>query len=274
MNRGPLTLAIVLGLSLSARAEPPAPGLFDASWAGLPFGANRDALVGFLKDRIRKRYESQIRGTREVAAQDRLKRAMEAEVAQVGSDYVAFTGQQTGWDVSVVRGEFAHGTGEAMLHLQEGRDHYYFFFSKDIFYKLIRTGVDRPMTAYVEEMTRVYGTPTRVEHQDPKAQTGIRLAAWEDDLLVVSVEDRTRLYQCVLMRWVLRAADEAVRAEWDRLRGTGPGINPLIQEAVEPTYGDDAKNPVDEILGRPATREEPPAAPASKPKRKKAPQKR
>lgn len=257
-------LVMLVLVSSPAWSEPLAPGRFDPSWNGLEFGVTRERVLAFLKERIHQRYEAQVRETRDVAVQDRLKRAREAEIAQVGSDYVAFAGQQTGWDVSVVRGEFAHRTGEAMLHLQEGKDHYYFFFTKDVFYKMVMTGVDRPMATLIEDLSRVYGPPAHIEHQDVEARTGVRLARWEEGLLGLSVEDRTRLYQCFLVRWVLRAADEAVRAEWEKARTTGPGINPIVREAAEP-QGQDAPNPVDEILGRTPAPEQPAPPPTKKP---------
>lgn len=266
-----MTLVTIVLLASPARTEPLAPGRFDPSWTGLEFGIPRERLLAFLKERIYQRYEAQIRDIRDVAVQDRLKRARDAEIAQVGSDFVEFVGQRTGWDISVVRGEFAHRLGEAMLPIQEGKDRYYFFFVKDVFYKMVRTVVERPMTSVFEELSRVYGRPTHIEFQDPKEKTGVRLARWEQGLLDVSVEDRTRLYQCIVVRWVLRAADEAVRAEWEKARTTESGIDPIVQEAAEP-QGPDSYNPVDEILGRTPTLESPPASPP--PKKPKQPRKK
>lgn len=264
-----LALVALVLVSSPVRSEPLAPGRFDPSWNGLEFGVNRERVVAFLQERIRQRYGAEVRETRDVAVQDRLKRARDAEIAGVGSDFVEFTGQQTGWDISVVRGEFAHGTGESMLHIQEGKDHYYFFFTKDVFYKVIRTGVDRPMASLVEDLSRVYGPPAHIEHQDAEARSGVRLARWEQGLLGVSVEDRTRLYQCLLVRWVLRAADDAVHAEWEKARTTGPGINPIVHEAAEPPASPDAANPVDEILGRTPSQDQPSPPPPKKPGKKK-----
>ncbi len=264
-----LVLISPVVVSSVAWTEPLAPGRFDPSWNGLEFGVTRETVLAFLQERIRQRYEAEVRDTRDVAMQDRLKRAREAEIAGVGSDFVAFTGQRTGWDISVVRGEFAHGTGESMLHIQEGKDHYYFFFTKDVFYKMIRTGVDQPMAALVEALSRVYGPPAHIEYQDAEARSGVRRARWEQGLLGVSVEDRTRLYQCVLVRWVLRAADDAVHAEWEKARTTGPGIDPIVHEAAETPASPDVVNPVDEILGRTPSQEQPGPPPPKKPGKKK-----
>ncbi len=264
-----LALVVVPLVPVLTWAEPLEPGRFDPSWNGLEFGVSREKVLAFLKERIRQRYDAQVRETRDVALQERLKRAREAEIAAVGSDFVEFGGQQTGWDISVVRGEFAHGTGESMLHVQEGKEHYYFFFTKDVFYKMIRTSVDQPMAALVEALSRVYGPPAHIEHQDPEAQSGVRLARWEQGLLGVSVEDRTRLYQCLLVRWVLRAADEAVRAEWEKGRTTGPRINPIVEEAAQPAQSPEAPNPVDEILGRTPSQEQPSPPPPRKPAKKR-----
>lgn len=264
-----VTLAVVLLAPLFVRAEPLAPGRFDPSWNGLEFGATREKVIAFLKERIRLRYEAQIRDTRDVAVQDRLKRARDAEIAAVDSDFVVFDGQPTGWDVSVVRGEFAHRTNESMLHIQEGKDRYYFFFTKDVFYKIVRTTVDQPMASLVEAFSRVYGPPAHVEHQDPKSRSGVRSARWEQGLLGLSIEDKTQLYQCLLVRWGMRAADEAVRAAWEKARSTGQGLSPIVREAAQSQEGPDTINPVDEILGHSPSVDQPAPPPPARPSKKK-----
>lgn len=263
-------VVLITIFSMLCMAEPLHPGRLDPTWQGLGFGVKKEDVVTFLQNRIRLRVQTKLLETRDVRFQEALKREMEKELAQVGTDFVEFTGHRTGWDVSVVRGEFGHNTGEAMLHVQEGKEHFYFFFANGIFYKMVRSRVDVPVAQVVEEAKRVYGAPSRIEYQDEATKTGIRAAEWDQGLLRLRVEDRTRLYQCVVMRWALKDADDKITAEREKTKGAARYENPIVREAIERIERDETYNPVDEILGRtpPPQEEAQPQAPKKKPRKK------
>src|SRR5262249_4863237 len=69
-----------------------------------------------------------------VTAQDRLRSEKRGEIARVSQSYTAFEGKRTGWDVSIIEGEFAHNTGESMIERWEnsgGKNQRRFFFFHD-----------------------------------------------------------------------------------------------------------------------------------------------
>lgn len=244
------------------------PGRLDPAWKGLDFGVTKEGVVRFLKNRITSGYDARIKDTMDVRERDRLAREMRSRLAEVGKDFVAFDGRQTGWGVSVIRDEFAHGKGEELLDIQKGKEHIYLFFTKGVYYKMIRTGVGRITEDWLNDLKQVYGPPDRVEFQDPESQSGIRSAHWDEGMLTVAVDDKTRLFQCVTIRWALSTADEAVQKSWGKSGSAGSGLNPLIHEATKPPKRD-AVNPVDEILGRSSRVDPSPKAKPSK-KRKKS----
>lgn len=237
--------------------EPLTPGRLDPFWKGLAFGVTKQNVVQFLKDRIASRYEAEIKNTMDVRERDRLTREMGDLVNQVGKDFVSFDGKTSGWEVSVIRNEFSHGNDEELLDLLHGKEHVYLFFTGGVYYKMIRTGVNRPTSRWLEEMEQEYGKPGKVVYLDKENRSGIRSARWKEGLLTVELDDKTRLFQCVTIRWALSAADRAVKAVWRGSGNAGSGLNPLVREASEPSARE-LVNPVDEILGRTPTPDTPP----------------
>jgi hypothetical protein len=103
-------------------------------YGGFKFGMSKDDVVGVLQKQIDERYEDKIKATTDITQQDRIRKDKKAELARVSQTYVAFDGHKTGWDVSIVENEFAHGTGESMMERWEnegGKNNRRFFFFKD-----------------------------------------------------------------------------------------------------------------------------------------------
>ncbi|NOZ02964.1 MAG: hypothetical protein GXP54_13910 [Deltaproteobacteria bacterium] len=255
MSRAPARLwMLVLCAMMSWGAvafadEPLSPGRLDPFWKGLDFGITRDNVVQFLKNRIASRYQTRIQDTMDVRERDSLTREMNARLAKVSANMVTFNGNQSGWGVSVIGKEFASDNGEQLLDILHNKEHVYLFFTKGVYYKMIRSGLNRPMSEWVTELQQEYGKPDRLEYQDPQTRSGIRLAQWKQGLLTVTLEDKTRLFQCVTIRWALAAADKAVKESWRKSARTVPGLNPLVKEATSPVDRESV-NPVDAILGR------------------------
>jgi hypothetical protein len=99
--------------------------------AGFKFGMSKDEVVTQLTKNVRERFDEKVKATTDIAAQDRLRRDMNAEVSRVSQSFTTFEGKKTGWDVSIIEDEFAHNTGEAMLEHwenQDGKNQRRFFF--------------------------------------------------------------------------------------------------------------------------------------------------
>jgi hypothetical protein len=102
--------------------------------AGFKFGMSKDEVVTALTKSVKERFDEKVKATTDIGVQDRLRREMNAEVSRVSQSYITFEGKKTGWDVSIIEDEFAHGTGEAMLEHwenQDGKNQRRFFFFYD-----------------------------------------------------------------------------------------------------------------------------------------------
>ena len=101
-------------------------------YGGFKFGMTKDEVIAVFSKQLDERYDDKIKQTTDIAAQDRLRRDKKNEISRLQQSYVAFDGTKSSpWDVSIVEGEFAHNTGEAMLERwenQNGKNQRRFFF--------------------------------------------------------------------------------------------------------------------------------------------------
>ncbi len=99
---------------------------------GFKFGMSKDEILAGLEKQIAERYDEKLKATTDVAQQDRIRKEKKTELARVKSTYVTFDEKkESPWDVSIVEGEFAHGTEESMMERWEndaGKNNRRFFF--------------------------------------------------------------------------------------------------------------------------------------------------
>ena len=260
-------LALVLVASVASAQEPLDPMRLDPSLRGLTFGWNKEQVVSFFKGRVASQYEARIRAAADVRERDELTRESERAVAAVGTEWVAFDGKRSGWDVSVIKSEFAHDTMEEMLHERDGETHFYYFFSKGLLYKLVRTTAMKPAEMFAE-LERIYGKPSEFEPKDAKGPAEWKTASWSGGLLRLTAQDTWDQYRCTLIRWTLATAEDAVKAAREAVQKSLDTINPLVKQAKTPVS--EEGDPVDAMIGGGKARPEPGSVP--KPK-KKAPKK-
>lgn len=100
--------------------------------AGYKFGMSKDEVVADFAKKLDDKYADKLKGTTDVAAQDRIRADQKREVNTFKGTYVTFDANKPSpWDVSIVEEELAHDTGEAMLEKWEndnGKNQRRFFF--------------------------------------------------------------------------------------------------------------------------------------------------
>lgn len=130
------------GPKKAAPAKPAVAPMVDAEhkkalaekFGGFKFGMSKDEVLKVLQKQIEDRFEEKIKATTDMAQQDKFRKERKAELARIAQTYVRFDGKKTGWDVSIIENEFAHGTGESMMERWEnenGKNNRRFFFFKD-----------------------------------------------------------------------------------------------------------------------------------------------
>jgi hypothetical protein len=107
-----------------AKTAPIAHALGELRW-----GMHKDDVLGLIKNRIRADYSERVKAEHDIVRQDALYSEANEAFRRVKDGFVVFNERKTGWDASAIAEEFAHGTGESMLVVDDpnARDLYFFF---------------------------------------------------------------------------------------------------------------------------------------------------
>jgi hypothetical protein len=104
------------------------------------FGMTQDEVVAALGKQMDEHYAELIKETEDIATQDRLRKEKKKEVARIRKSWIEFTGQKSGWDVSIIDEQFKHGVDEGMLEYWENQggknQRRFFFFTNGALYKM------------------------------------------------------------------------------------------------------------------------------------------
>jgi hypothetical protein len=93
---------------------------------------SKDEVIADFAKKLDDKYADRLKGTTDVAAQDRIRADKKREVNTFKGSYTTFEANKPSpWDVSIVEEELAHDTGESMLEKWEnenGKNQRRFFF--------------------------------------------------------------------------------------------------------------------------------------------------
>jgi hypothetical protein len=98
------------------------------------FGMDKEQVVAVVAKQIKERYAEQISATSDVYTQDKLRAESRKEIRRLKKSYTEFTGQKSGWSVSIIDDQFAQKTEESMMiywEIHEGKNQRRFFFFHD-----------------------------------------------------------------------------------------------------------------------------------------------
>jgi hypothetical protein len=143
-----VTLSFVGTASAAAKKKPAASGKVSAPVASageidklkgdFKWGMSPDEVLAKMVQKLESTFDERLKKTAtDPARQDRVRKEMRAEVDKVKQNsLVKFTGQKTGYDVSIIDQEFTQNAGESMLVAKEDNATRYFFFVEDRLYKM------------------------------------------------------------------------------------------------------------------------------------------
>lgn len=200
--------------------------------ATVPFGQGLDEVVNWAKVRLEGRYLPRLKNALDMHERAAVQMEFDRAVQTVQGALVPADGTRTGFEVSVVAGEFAPGVGESILLFRDGTTEHYFFFTEGALWKYARplagnTGYEARLAQY------------KADHGEPVATQGDsrgRAATWRDADVEVRLTERRRVFRSDLVVVTSRSLYETVI----RRRGTtkkveGGSENPELDAFLEDT---------------------------------------
>jgi hypothetical protein len=211
-----------------------------ALYGGFKFGMTKDEVIAVFSKQLDERYDDKIKETTDITAQDRLRRDKKNEISRLQQSYIAFDGSKPSpWDVSIVEGEFAHGTGEAMLERWENQNgknqrRFFFFFEGKLWKMFVSLDVSilpenkKNFATFRQKMEEAYGAG----EVEPGKIT------WRTDDLDARAIDKLKTYDAL----ALVIEDPRVRPQVLAMRqAKAPPpheTSPVIKAVIDPEHKD------------------------------------
>jgi hypothetical protein len=119
----------------ASASKAPASAKIAESMGDLRWGMSKDDLEKKFKAAVKAKYQPLIAKTKSAVEEDHLREQERDELAAISKGYVEFDGRTTGWDVSFLKGEFAHKTNESMLVVRDNNSQNFYFLIDGKFWK-------------------------------------------------------------------------------------------------------------------------------------------
>jgi len=224
-------------------------------YGGFKFGMTKDEVIAVFSKQLDERYEEKIKETTDISEQDRLRREKRTEVSRLQASYVSFESTKTSpWDVSIVEGEFAHNTNEAMLERWENQNgknqrRFFFFFQGKLWKMFVSLDV-----SIIPEDKRTFATfQSFMETKYGAGDVDGGKITWRTPELEVRAIDKLKSYDAL----ALTIEDPRARKELDAVReAKAPPrqeTNPMLKAVIDTDHSDhpDVKsngNAVDDVI--------------------------
>lgn len=182
----------------------------------LAFGKDLDALTEYMRQRTDREVRPRILATPDVRQRDKLQAAAARQVEEFSLSHVEFRGQPTGWDVSILSGEFRHNARQEMRRHVEGETHAYFLLSEGTLWKVVRQSPaeERSFDQLLTQLRGAYGPPdsveTRTEYRDGEPVQVPERVTWKDGTLTVQAVDMSTLYKAHVVKWTVAPIERRV----------------------------------------------------------------
>lgn len=189
------------------------------------WGMTVDEVLAALSKQQSERVAPEMAKISDVYEQQRLRKQIKTEVDAVRRSLIKFEGQKTGWDVSIIEGEFLHKNGESMMLYREtdpasGRDQQRFFFFHDG--KLYKQFIAFNMEAYKGKtfddfrvaMESRYGKGATISRRDREGKVKVVGIGWRSGGTNLRALDLMQFYA----NFCLAFSDASVDARLDAER--------------------------------------------------------
>jgi hypothetical protein len=258
-----LALTLLLGAGTAAAAKkakrPPKPepvaqakqGAVEEMMAPYKWGMTLADVMGALDKTITAKHAEELEKLTDVYRRTQILKDIKAEVATVKRSYQAFDGQKTGWDVSIIEGEFAHKNDEAMAIYHEiepeakkDQRRFFFFYEGKLWKMFVAFDMspfkDKTFADFRQVMEARYGKGTPIMKNGPDGKPKLVAVEWRSGGTTLRAVDLLKFYGnfCLVLSddtiEKVVADRRATRSPKPPPRVTGPDENPSNLKVNDP----------------------------------------
>ncbi|MBA2661757.1 MAG: hypothetical protein H0U74_05640 [Bradymonadaceae bacterium] len=223
----------------------------------ISWGDRKDDVIQKLRtDMINKlNDDSKLRSDR-VLMQDARRRVLD-NIKVVEESYTRLQGDRSGYEVSVVAGEFTKNNGESLLRVRdEVAQRFYFFLDGQLYKMVVAYNPDYlanvGFEAFVAQAARRYGRPAGTDYGRVLGEENLVLAQWNDGESELRVENKKEFFATFTMAF----SDAVVlkRLEASNRKAGGQGrqsdeVSATVQGLSDSALNDRNERVVDHLVG-------------------------
>ncbi len=227
------------------------PGKFDLIYTLLPFGKDRSEFFLVLRQRFEQQLLPVLKATLEPHQRDVLKAQVERDFVAVEKTWTDFSGQDTGYMVSVIADEFHQNADEAVVKYMYGENAAYFLFSGGGLWQIhLCVKPDAPFDALVKRIEELYELPpAELSWENPDEKAGLIGATWRDTTFEMTARSPRGLFRCNTIRWVYLPAKEGIKIRRDAAVILHKN-DTTAQDLLNQVTGDGGDGDVDNVLDK------------------------
>ncbi|MBL8783268.1 MAG: hypothetical protein JNJ59_00090 [Deltaproteobacteria bacterium] len=259
-----LFLALAPTLASPAHAAPDIRAI-DPTLGDLRFGDGWETIAKWLGKRLDKVYLPRIQRAVDGNEKARLRARRDQEIGLVQNAEVLFDGRPTGFEQSVIAGEFGEGTAESLFVYKDGEDTHYFFMRAGKLWKYIRSfGEGVSFKQRLQIFQESFGPPMAIgDESDGNGGKRIVSATWANVGFDFRLVDRRLFFGTDLIAIEDRSVATELKAARAAAKKAGLGG---VDPSVEGFFLDDP-----DMYGAPKPEPAPDVVPGPKPPPKSPP---
>jgi hypothetical protein len=225
---------------------------------GMEWSASKADVLGYFKERKDGEFKASTQKVRDQVVKESLRRRKLGEYQAIEKSFKRLSGERTGYEVSVITGEFSANNGESLLVVREENAQKYYLFSDGKLWKIIVAynseyiqgiGFD----AFVEAVIRKYGKPDGTEFDADSGGEGLLRAVWRDEGTELRLENKSDFFNTFTMVYADRVVSERLakirEAFGDKEETKTPRVRASILDIQEESdFGAD-DDVVDSLIG-------------------------
>ena len=222
------------------------------------WGMSEDDVLAALQKQLLERHAPELAKMSDVYAQTQLRKQLKGDVENVRKSLTKFEGQKTGWDVSIIEGEFLHADGQAMMLYREedpatGRQQQRFFFFREgkLWKQFIAFNMEpykgKTFNDFREAMEARYGKGAPIVKRGLDKQDHTVAVAWRSGGTYLRAVDLTQFYA----NFCVAFSDDAVEKQVAVVRTERAPKTPIVRAVVtDGKGGDKVLDPNADVIDR------------------------
>jgi hypothetical protein len=270
MNR--LVAVCVFSVAFLAAATVPAQdqGTLGSVLRGLAWNASKTDVLKHFENVKDSEFRAEAGKLRDPLLKETLRKKKHSQYQRIEKSYQRLSGKRTGFEVSVITGEFAPNNGESLLVVRESNAQKYFMFADGKLWKLVVAynseyieGIG--FEAFVEAVSRKYGEPDETEFDEASDGQSLARAVWRDDETELRLENKTDFFNTYTMVFADRTTADRLKQINRAFGAEKPAEGRKVRSSIldiqdDGAFGGDddvvdslvgSKTKVDVVTGRP-----------------------